>query len=154
MQGDTKVIGFLNRYLRTELTGHKQYLLHSRRCAKWGYGKLAHKQLEYSHEESSHAAKLLDRILLLEGTPELEDLRAIAQKPSVEEQLRLDVDLVTSAIVLLREAILAARAALDDGTAALFEEMLVDEEHHLDFLEIQLSLIGQLGAAPYLQQQM
>ncbi len=154
MKGDAKVISYLIRYFRIELTGHKQYLLHSRVCGNWGFQRLAQKQAAYSEEETHHAGRLLERILFLEGKPELEDHRTIVVVPSVQEQLELDRDLIAQALPLLREAIEHCVSCRDDASRTLLEYMVVDEEAHLHWLEMQLGLIEQVGLQKYLQFQM
>jgi len=152
MQGDPRVLERLVRYLRIELTGHKQYMLHAALCRRHGYARLAEKQEAYRDEESRHAARMLHRILLLGGTPELADVAELAADPSVEAQLRRDHRLVSDAIAHLRESIAMCAECSDGGSRVLLEEMLVDEEDHVDWLETQLSLIEALGVERYLQE--
>lgn len=154
MKGDEKVISYLNQYLRIELTGHKQYLLNSRISDNWGLEQLKEKQFDYSAEETQHAARLMERILFLEGEPETEDHKKIKASNSVENQLDLDRELVTFAVNLLRDAIECCTTQRDEVSRELLEEMLADEEEHLDWLEIQLDLIGKVGVQKYLQSQM
>jgi len=169
MKSDEKVISFFNRYLQIELTGHKQYLLHGAKCKDWGFTRLAEKQLDYAQEETQHAAKIMQRLLFLEGEPALQDARVIEVKDSVPEQLALDKALVQQAIDLLREAVSwceqqrdavlddtpmhkAVRYALNQRKA--LERFLEDgrlEEHHLHWLEQQHFLIGSVGLENYLQ---
>ncbi len=153
MKGQARVIGFLNDYLQIELAGHKQYLLAAATFDRWGLGKLREAQQAYAREETEHAAVILRRILFLEGAPNLADACAVRSPASVEEQLRRDQALVTRAIVHLREAVTYAAAVKDDGSRVLFERMLVDEEKHLHWLEVQLGLLGGLGEKHYLQSQ-
>lgn len=152
MKGDADVLERLVRYLRIELTGHKQYMLHAATCRRHGYRRLAETQEAYRDEESRHASKVLHRILLLEGAPDVGDIRDVTAEPSVEAQLRRDHRLVSEAIEHLQESIGVCRDRADGGSRRLFEEMLVDEEEHLDWLETQLSLIEALGVERYLQE--
>lgn len=154
MQGDARVIEFLNGYLQIELTGYKQYLVAAAACENWGYHRLRDRQREYVKEEMEHAGRILHRILFLEGVPAPSDAGEIVVASSVEQQLRRDEALVRRAIVHLRAAIDHCSAQSDAGSRELLEEMLVDEEHHLDWLEIQLRLIASLGLDGYLQEQM
>jgi bacterioferritin len=154
MKGEGKIISFLDEYLSIELTGHKQYLLHSCVCQNWGLQRLAEKQKAYSVEETEHAFEIAKRLLFLEGTPGLADARSIQVKSSVEEQLALDRDLIGHAIGRLRAAIAQCIEQKDGVTRDLFERMLVDEEEHLHWIESQLGLIAQVGAQKYLQSQM
>lgn len=154
MKGDPRVIEHLNGYLQIELTGFQQYLLAAAIAGRWGYGALYERQSAYVREETDHSGKILRRILFLEGTPDMATVAKVTPPPSIEAQLRKDHELVSRAIVYLRGAIGVARQASDDTSRALFEEMLVDEEEHLHWLEEQLTLIAQVGLAGYLQQQM
>lgn len=153
MQGNSEVIDYLNRYLSFELTGFKQYLLHSRSAADQGYERLAQKQLEYSNEETAHAARIIDRILLLEGAPLLADRQAVSLDADVLAQIRADRQLVTDAIAALREGIACCERASDFVTRTLLREMLDDEEQHLHWLEVQLELADKIGVRNYLQSQ-
>ena len=149
MKGDSRVIELLNEYLQIELTGHKQYLLAAATFERWALTRLGAAGRACSHEETDHAAVILHRILLLEGTPNLSDAGAVSAPASTTEQLRRDEALVTRAIVQLRGAVGHAASVGDDGSRALLEHMLVDEEKHLDWLEQQLGLIATLGDKLY-----
>lgn len=153
MHGNSEVIDYLNRYLSFELTGFKQYLLHSRSAADQGYERLAQKQLDYSHEETAHAAQIIDRILLLQGVPLFADRQAVSLDADVLAQLRADRQLVADAIAALREGIACCERSSDFVTRALLRAMLDDEEQHLHWLEIQLDLAGKMGTQNYLQSQ-
>ncbi len=153
MKGDAKVIDYLNEYLQIELTGHKQYMLAAAMCANWGYRRLQDKQEEYSREETTHAARIAQRIFFLEGLPKVSDARAVAPIDSVEAQIKKDQELVRHAIARLREAVDYCIKQADGGTRQLFEEMLVDEESHLDWLEAELTLMDQVGLQNYLAEQ-
>lgn len=153
MQGDLRVIEHLNGYLQIELAGYAQYLLAAQACADWGYRRLHEKQMAYAREEIEHAARITRRIVFLEGSPVPQAARAPAPALPVAEQLRRDHELVKHAIDHLQGAIAWCERQGDAGTRALFEEMLVDEESHLDWLETQLDVIGRIGMAEYLQEQ-
>ncbi len=154
MKGDPQVISYLNQYLTIELTGHKQYFLHSRRCAQWGLPRLQEIQHNYSGEEMRHAERILQRILFLEGQPTLQDCRPIEVHTTVAAQLQLDLELVTLAAQLLRQACAYCLSKNDHVSAKLFQEMLADEESHTLWLETQLALIQKAGLPNYLQSQM
>lgn len=154
METDPKTIDFLNGYLSIELTGHKQYLLHSTTCGRWGLPRLAARQRAYSVEETSHAFEVAERLLFLEGTPSLADARPIRVVTRVEQQLALDRDLVGFAIGRLREAVQHCTHQRDAVSRALFQRMLVDEEDHLHWVETELGLIDRLGLPGYLRAQL
>lgn len=153
MQGDRRVIDDLNAYLQIELAGYAQYLLAAQAAAHWGYRRLHEKQMEYSREEIEHATRITGRIVFLEGSPEPRPARAPSPATPVADQLRRDQELVQHAIDHLQQAIARCEELGDDGTRALFEEMLVDEESHLDWLETQLRAIRAIGVERYLQEQ-
>ncbi|GMU61073.1 MAG: hypothetical protein AMXMBFR34_28360 [Myxococcaceae bacterium] len=154
MQGDRRVIEDLDGYLQIELTGHKQYLLAGAVFERWGLSRLRDAERAYAQEETAHAAVILHRLLLLGGVPHLADVGPVTVPTSAREQLERDQSLVTRAILHLKDAIGRAQAAGDAGSRELLEEMLVDEEKHLDWLEQQLHLHGSLGEKKYLQAQL
>ncbi len=154
MKGDPQVIAYLNQYLTIELTGHKQYFLHSRMCEQWGLPRLQEIQHNYSGEEIRHAERILKRILFLEGQPTLNDCRSVEIRSTVEAQLKLDLELVTLAAQMLREACAYCLSKKDNVSEQLFKEMLADEERHTLWLETQLALIQKVGLPNYLQSQM
>ncbi|MBI2383395.1 MAG: bacterioferritin [Gammaproteobacteria bacterium] len=154
MKGDPQVISYLNQYLSIELTGHKQYLLHSKLCEHAGLHRLKEIQHQYSAEETNHAAKLLERILFLEGQPALQDARQIVVSATVADQLQLDLSLIGHAMPLLRKAVLECESRNDYVSRDLFREMLADEEKHFHWLETQLELIQKVGVQNYVQSQM
>lgn len=154
MQGDKKIIAYLNQQLTYELTAINQYFTHSKMQENWGFTKLAEKIRHESIEEMKHAEQLMDRILFLEGIPNLQDLNKINVGENVEEQLRLDLALEMQAHQPLREATQYCRAQNDDVSKALFQELLEDTEEHIDWLETQLGLIQHVGIHNYLQSQM
>ncbi|MCG3200720.1 MAG: Bacterioferritin [Gammaproteobacteria bacterium] len=153
MKGEPAVVSGLNEYLSYELTGHRQYLLHAGMCRHWGFERLAAIQDAYCAEEIRHAAKIIARILLLDGTPAPPDFGAIVGAPTVPEQLALDRALVGRAIAHLRTAIAGCEHSHDFVSRDMLREMLDDEEHHLHWLDTQTVLINQVGLENYLQTQ-
>lgn len=151
MKGDAKVIEYLNRAVRSELTAVNQYWLHYRLQEDWGVGKLAKKSREESIEEMNHADKLIDRIIFLEGHPNLQTLDPLRIGQNVRETLECDLAAEQEARALYKEAREYCREAGDYVSMALFEELLADEEGHIDFLETQLELHDSIGAQNYLQ---
>lgn len=154
MQGNPEMVELLNDVLTGELTAINQYFVHAKMQANWGYGRLASATRDESIDEMKHAERLVERILYLEGVPNLQRLGALRVGETVPEQLRLDLELEREAIPRLNAGIAAAVAAGDNGTRELLEDILVDEEEHADWLETQLSLVEQLGEAHYLAQQL
>ncbi|KPV40706.1 bacterioferritin [Thiohalorhabdus denitrificans] len=154
MKGDAKVIEYLNRVLTNELTAINQYFMHAKMCEDWGLKKLAEVTRKESIEEMRHAEELMDRVLFLEGLPNLQDLGKLRVGEDVQEQLRNDLGLEQDAIPLLREAIVYCRENGDEVSKDLFQRILDDEEEHVDFLETQLELIDKVGLQNYLQTQM
>lgn len=153
MQGNDEVITHLNRYLAFELTGIKQYLLHSRSAADQGFDRLAEVQLEYSKEEATHAARIMDRVLFLEGVPALADMGPVELDPDVLKQLEHDQRLITEAIALLRKGVVTCERVSDFVSRDLLREMLDDEEQHSHWIEVQLDLVTRIGRQNYLQSQ-
>jgi bacterioferritin len=153
VKGDTQVIALLNDVLSAELTAVNQYWLHARICENWGYERLWKKIREESLEEMKHADQLIERILYLEGMPNLQRLGKINVGESVPEQFKLDVEVEYEAVKRLNEGIEACRSKGDNGTRALLEEMLSAEEDHVDWLEEQQRLVETLGEAAYLAEQ-
>jgi bacterioferritin len=153
VKGDTQVIALLNDVLSAELTAVNQYWLHARICENWGYERLWKKIREESLGEMKHADELIERILYLEGMPNLQKLGKINVGESVPEQFKLDVDIEYEAVKRLNEGIEACRAKGDNGTRAILEKMLSDEEDHVDWLEEQQRLVETLGEAAYLAEQ-
>ena len=151
MKGDTKVLEYLNRGLRSELTSINQYWLHYRVLSNWGYLGLAKKWREESIEEMTHADRFVDRILFLDGFPNMQSLDPLRIGQSVEEIVRLDLASEMDARSLYLEAADYCVTAHDRVTKDLFEKLAADEEGHIDFLETQLELIKQLGVQLYSQ---
>jgi bacterioferritin len=154
MKGDPKVIQFLNQVLKAELTAINQYFLHAEMCENWGYQRLAKITKKESIEEMTHAEKLMERILYLEGTPNMTDYFKINIGATVEAQLKNDLQLEYDAVKRLNEGIKLCVAAGDNGSRDLAQKILDDEEHHIDWLEGQLHAIGEMGIANYLAQQL
>ena len=154
MKGSQKVVDLLNEVLTNELTAINQYFLHARMCENWGYERLWHKIRDESIDEMKHADRVIERILYLEGLPNLQRLSKLNIGQTVEEQLRSDYDLERHAIPMLNKGIELCRGEGDNGTAELLEDILVQEEEHANWLEAQLSLIAQVGLQNYLAEQM
>jgi bacterioferritin len=153
MKGHAKVIEILNDLLTNELTSVNQYFVHAKMCENWGYERLAKKVREESIDEMKHADRIIDRILYLEGVPNLQRLNKVNVGQNVHEQLRLDHDLERGAIQTLQTTIETVRSLGDYGTFELMTDILVSEEEHADWLEAQLSQIEQIGVENYLAQQ-
>ena len=154
MQGDKQVLKFLNKQLTHELTAINQYFLHARMYGNWGFERLGKHEYKESIEEMKHADKLIERILFLEGLPNLQDMDKIRIGENVEEALRADLDVEMRAHPFYRDAITHCEQARDYITRELFEDILEGEEEHIDFLETQLDLIKSVGLQNYLQSQM
>jgi bacterioferritin len=150
MQGDTKVIEFLNEQLTGELTAINQYFLHAKMQENHGWSKLAAYTRSESIDEMRHAEVLTDRILFLEGLPNYQRLGTIHIGQTVTEMFEADMQIEVEAVTVLRNGIEHMRRVGDITSARLFEGILQDEEHHIDYLETQLALIQQLGEALYL----
>ena len=153
MRGNDKVIDLLNTVLTNELTAVNQYFLHARMCENWGYERLWHKLRAESIDEMKHADEVIERILYLEGLPNVQRLGSIQIGRTVDEQLKVDLDLEKRAIPVLNDGIGLCRSLGDNGTAELLEDMLEDEEEHANWLEAQLTLVQQVGLQNYLAQQ-
>ncbi|GDX84669.1 bacterioferritin [Methylococcaceae bacterium] len=154
MKGDTKVIEFLNRALENELTAINQYFLHARMYKNWGFAKLNEKEYHESIDEMKHADQLIERILFLEGLPNLQNIGKILIGEHPLEMLQCDLKLEHIAVPLLREAIEHCENVKDFVSRELFAHILESEEDHIDWLETQLELIEKVGIQNYLQSQM
>jgi bacterioferritin len=154
MKGDAKVIEYLNKVLVNELTAINQYFLHARMFRNWGLKKLDEYEYHESVDEMKHADRLINRILFLEGLPNLQQLGKLLIGENVPECLRCDLDLEYQALPLLREAIAYCDSVNDYVTRELFEDILESEEEHVDWLETQLGLIEKIGLQNYQQSQM
>ncbi|NMN96870.1 bacterioferritin [Antrihabitans stalactiti] len=152
MRGDDEVIALLNEQLTSELTAINQYFLHYKMQANWGLTKLAQHTRAESIEEMQHAELLTDRILFLEGLPNYQRLLPLRIGQTLKEQFEADLEIELEVVARLRPGITLCREKQDITTANLFEKILSDEEHHIDYLETQLELMEKLGEPLYLAQ--
>ena len=153
MRGNDQVINALNEILTNELTAINQYFIHARMCENWGYDRLWHKVREESIGEMKHADELIERILYLEGIPNVQRLGKVNVGQTVPEQFRLDLELERAALRVLNDAIELCRNLSDAGSRELLEHILKIEESHVNWLEAQVALIEQVGEGNYLAQQ-
>jgi bacterioferritin len=154
MQGDPQVIDALNRALTIELTAINQYFCQAKMCKNWGFHKLAGKHYEESLGEMKHAEMLIDRILFLEGTPEIARYDVIRVGSEIKEQFQNDLALEMRGVKLYNELVDLCIKLKDNGTRELVEPILSESEEHVDWLETQLSLIEAVGMQNYLTEQM
>lgn len=154
MKGDKKVIQYLNKAIRNELTAINQYFLHARMYENWGLKELNEKEYHESVDEMKHADALIKRVLFLEGLPNLQDLGKLRIGENTEEMLRCDLELELEAVPLLREAVEYCEQVKDYVSRELFEDILESEEEHIDWLETQLELIEKVGLKNYQQSMM
>jgi len=150
---DSEIIAHLNRALRNELTAINQYFLHAKMLEDWGLGRLAAHEREESIDEMKHADELMERILFLEGLPNLQDLGKLYIGQNVQEILECDLKLEMEAVPDLRESIEFAEGIGDFVSRALFTAILSSEEEHIDWIETQLTLIDKVGLENYTQSQ-
>ena len=153
MQGDAEVIEALNEILTNELTAINQYYVHHKMCENWGYEKLAKKKREESIEEMKDADKVIERLLYLEGVPNMQRLHPIRVGETACEQHELDLALETGAVSRLNSAIALCRDKGDNGTRELLEDILTGEEESVDWLEAQQHIIREIGKERYLAEQ-
>jgi bacterioferritin len=154
MRGNDKVIAYLNEVLKAELTAINQYFLHAEMCENWGYERMSQYVRKESIDEMKHAEACIERLLYLEGAPTMNELFPLRIGQSIKAQLDNDLALELEAIPRLNKAIKTAVDVGDNGSRELFEKILVDEEHHVDWLEAQLHMIQEMGYENYLSQQM
>jgi bacterioferritin len=152
MRGDAKVIEYLNEQLTAELTAINQYFLHSKMQENWGYSKLAAYTRSESIDEMKHAEVLTDRIIFLDGLPNYQRLFPLHIGQTLQEMFEADMEIEVAAVTRLREGSAHMRSVGDLTSARLFEDILADEEHHVDYLETQLALLESLGEPLYAAQ--
>jgi bacterioferritin len=153
MKGNEGVIAVLNETLKAELTAINQYFLHAEMCENWGYVKLASYLRKESIDEMKHAEALMERILYLDGMPTMNELFPLRIGRNVKEQIENDLALELDAIPRLNQGIALAVQVGDNGTRELLTKILMDEEHHVDYLEAQLHIVHEIGLDNYLAQQ-
>jgi bacterioferritin len=153
MKGDPRILDMLNEVLTGELTAINQYFLHAKMCLNWGYEHLGKKIYKESIDEMKHAEKLIERVLFLDGLPNLQKLGKLAIGQSIVEILTCDLAFESGTVPRLNKGIQLCRDVGDNGSEELLTRILVDSERHVDWLESQLELLRQVGEAHYLAQQ-
>ena len=154
MKGNPQIIAELNKLLKNELTAINQYFLHCRMLKNWGFERMAKHEYDESIEEMKHADRLIERILVLEGLPNLQDLGKLLIGESAIEILSCDLKLEQGSQTVLKEAVQHAESVRDYVSREIFEDILKDTEEHIDYLETQIELVGKVGEQNYLQTQM
>ena len=154
MKGKPEVLDVLAKMLKEELGAISQYMVHAEMCENWGYKRLSQHTKKESIGEMKHAETLIERILFLEGTPNLNDMPKLQVGKDVKEQLQNDLDLEKNAVAEYNAAIATCRQAGDQASADILQAILADEEGHVDFLDTQLGIIEAVGLANYLAQQL
>jgi bacterioferritin len=154
VQGDPQVLELLNQVLTSELTAINQYFIHAKMCDNWGYDRLAEYVRHESIDEMKHAERLIDRILFLEGVPNMQRIFPVRVGETVREQFDLDLAVELEAVIRLNAGIAICVGVGDNTSRALLEEILVGEEEHADWLETQLEAMRQVGEQNYLAQQL
>jgi bacterioferritin len=154
MQGDQNIIEILNDVLTAELTAINQYFIHGKMCDNWGYKRLGSHIRDESIDEMKHADQIIDRILFLDGVPNMQRLYPVRVGETVAEQFQVDVELEYTAVKRLNDGIAVCVSVGDNATRALLERILVSEEEHIDWLETQQETIRQIGEDNYLAQQL
>lgn len=154
MKGDPNVIEMLNAVLTSELTAINQYFVHHKMCENWGYKRLSTKKRSESLDEMKHADRVIERILFLDGTPNMQRLSPVRVGEDPIEQHKLDLELELEAVERLNKGIALATERRDNGTRELLESILEDEEDGIDWLEAQLHIVKQIGQERYLAEQL
>ena len=154
MQGDAKVIEYLNRQLRNELTAINQYFLHARMLKSWGFGRMAKHEYDESIEEMKHADRLIERVLMLDGLPNLQDLGKLLIGENVPELLSCDLQSESGAQATIKGGIAYCESVRDFVSREILQDILDDTEEHIDWLETQIELLAKVGLENYLQSQM
>jgi bacterioferritin len=149
MQGDSEILTLLNQQLTAELTAINQYFLHSKMQDNWGFTELAKHTRDESFDEMRHAERVTDRILILDGLPNYQRIGTLNIGQTIREQFESDLALEYEVVNRLKPAIVLCREKQDSTTANLFEDIVADEEHHIDYLETQLELMDKLGVELY-----
>jgi bacterioferritin len=153
MQGDPRIIDLLNQVLRKELTGINQYFIHSRMCKNWGYAVLAKHAYDESIDEMKHADKIIERVVFLDGVPNLSDYDRILIGADVRQQLTNDLSLEMAALQVLRPGVQLCLEVGDHASREMLEHIVEDEERHVDWIEAQMHKIQEVGYQGYLAQQ-